>query len=160
MKDLKDLFKHQLTELYNGEIQMIDALPKMIKNADQEELKDALEKHLEETKNQKLRLEEICENLDIELKEKTSDSMKSLIKQADSGMKDSQNKEVKHAGMIADAQKIEHHEIAGYGTAVCYAKELGHADIAEKLQTSLDEEHNANDTLNQLAEQRINRKAE
>lgn len=85
--------------------------------------------------------------------------MKGLIKEAEDFMKEAGNDDVLNAGMIAEAQRVEHYEISGYGTAVRYAKELGHEDIAKKLQKTLDEEYNADKTLNDLAEKRLNAKA-
>lgn len=85
--------------------------------------------------------------------------MKGLIKEAEDFMEEAKDEDVKNAGMIAEAQRVEHYEISGYGTAVRYAKELGHKEIAKKLQKTLDEEYNADKNLNDLAEKRLNDKA-
>lgn len=85
--------------------------------------------------------------------------MKGLIAEADSFMKEVEDKNVMDAGLIAEAQRVEHYEISGYGTAVRYAKELGHDDVAAKLQKTLDEEYAADEKLNKLAENRLNEKA-
>lgn len=159
MKNLEELFEHQLKDLYSAEDQLTKALPKMVKNATDEKLKKAFEDHLEETKEHKKRLEEICKELDIDPKGETCKAMKGLIKEAESFLEEVKDKEVKDAGMIAEAQRVEHYEISGYGTAVRYAKELGHDSIAKKLQKTLDEEYNADEKLNDLAEDRLNRKA-
>ncbi len=114
---------------------------------------------MEETKEHKARLEEICDELDIDPKGETCKAMKGLIKEAEDFLDEVKDPEVKDAGMIAEAQRVEHYEISGYGTAVRYAKELGHDSIAKKLQKTLDEEYQADETLNDLAEDRLNRKA-
>lgn len=159
MKTLKDLFEHQLKDLYSAESQLIDALPKVAKKATDSKLKKAFEDHLEETKEQKSRLEEICENLGISPKGETCQAMKGLIKETESFIDEAENDEVMDAGLIAEAQRVEHYEISGYGTAVRFAKELGHVAIASKLQKTLDEEYNADNALDKLAENRLNKKA-
>lgn len=159
MKNLEELFEHQLQDLHSAEDQLTKALPKMAKNAADAKLKKAFEDHLEETKEHKKRLEEICEELDINPDKETCKAMKGLIKEAEDFIKEVKDDDVKNAGMIAEAQRVEHYEISGYGTAVRYAKELGHTDIAKKLQKTLDEEYNADKLLNDLAESRLNKKA-
>jgi len=159
MKNLDDLFERQLNNLYDGEEQMIEALPKMIEKAEDEELKEALEKHLEETKDQKKRLEEIFKDLDLKAKNETCQGMKALLSEANTFIRNAKDEDVKNAGIIADAQKVEHYEISSYGTAVRFAEELGHKQIAKKLQTSLDEEYNADKILTKLAEKRLNKEA-
>lgn len=159
MKTLEDLFEHQLKDLYSAETQLIKALPKMVENAKDDKLKKAFEDHLEETKNQKKRLDEIAAELDIDPKGETCKAMEGLIKEAESFIKEKKDDDVTNAGLIAEAQRIEHYEISGYGTAVRYAKELGHKEIASKLQETLDEEYGADTKLNKMAESRLNRKA-
>ncbi len=161
MKNLKELFEHQLKDLYSAEDQLTEALPKMVKNAKDSNLKKAFEDHLEETKKHKSRLKEICDELEIDPKGETCKAMKGLIKEAEDFLEEMEDgdDDVKNAGMIAEAQRVEHYEISGYGTAVRYAKELGHTDIAKKLQKTLDEEYNADEKLNDLAEDRLNKKA-
>lgn len=159
MKTLEDLFEHQLKDLYSAECQLIEALPKLIKEATDSKLKKAFEDHLKETKEQKKRLESICEELDIKPSGETCKAMKGLISEAESFLKEPEDKDVMDAGLIAEAQRVEHYEISGYGTAVRYAKELGHDAIAKKLQKTLDEEYNADSKLNKLAEGRLNKKA-
>jgi|SRR5690606_38531470 len=159
MKNLEELFEHQLKDLYSAEDQLTEALPKMAKKAKDAKLKKAIEDHLEETKEHKNRLEEICDELDIDPKGETCKAMKGLIKEAEDFMDDADDDDVLNAGMIAEAQRVEHYEISGYGTAVRYAKELGHTEIANKLKQTLDEEYNADKTLNDLAENRLNAKA-
>lgn len=159
MKNLEELFEHQLQDLYSAEDQLTKALPKMVKNATDPKLKKAFEDHLEETKEHKKRIEEICKELDIKPDKETCKAMKGLIKEAEGFIDEVKDDEVKDAGLIAEAQRVEHYEISGYGTAVRYAKELGHKEIAKKLQKTLDEEYNADKHLNDLAENRLNKKA-
>lgn len=159
MKTLEDLFEHQLKDLYSAESQLIEALPKMVKNASDSKLKKAFEDHLEETKKHKKRLEQVCDELKIDPKGETCKAMEGLIKEAESFIKEKKDDDVNNAGLIAEAQRVEHYEISGYGTAIRYAKELGHKDIASKLKETLDEEYGADDKLNKMAEQRLNRKA-
>lgn len=159
MKNLKDLFEHQLKDLYSAENQLIKALPKMAKKANDEKLKKAFEDHLDETKQHKERLAEICKELGIKPTGETCKAMKGLIEEAEDFIKEDASDEVRDAGLIADAQRVEHYEISGYGTVVRYAKELGHKDIAAKLQKTLDEEYDADNKLDKLAEGRLNKKA-
>jgi ferritin-like metal-binding protein YciE len=159
MKKLKDLFEHQLKDLYSAEAQLVDALPKMVKNANDSKLKKAFEDHLEETKKHKERLEKVCDQLGIDPDGETCKAMKGLIEEAESFIEEEADDDVRDAGLIAEAQRVEHYEISGYGTAVRYAKELGHDDIAKTLKSTLDEEYNADDKLNDMAEDRLNRKA-
>ncbi|SDB34376.1 Ferritin-like metal-binding protein YciE [Flavobacteriaceae bacterium MAR_2010_188] len=159
MKSLEELFEHQLQDLYSAEDQLTKALPKMVENAENAELKKAFKSHLEETKEHKTRIKDICDELGVKPTGETCKAMKGLIEEAEGFLKEVKEKDTKHAGMIAEAQRIEHYEISGYGTAVRYAKELGHKEIAKKLQKTLDEEYKADETLNDLAEDRLNRKA-
>ena len=159
MRNLEDLFKHQLKDLYSAENQLVEALPKMQKNANDDKLKKAFEKHLKETQGHVKRLEEICEKLDIKPTGETCKAMKGLVKEAESFLEEDTEKDVRDAGLIAEAQRVEHYEISGYGTAVRYAKELGHDDIAAKLQKTLDEEYKTDSLLTEMAEERLNRKA-
>lgn len=159
MKNLSDLFEHQLKDLYSAESQLIKALPKMAKKASDSKLKKAIENHLEETKEQKQRLKEVCDELGIKPTGEECKAMKGLIEEAESFLKEKADEDVKDAGIIAEAQRVEHYEISAYGTAVRYAKELGHKDIAKKLQKTLDEEQKADTDLNKMAEGRLNKQA-
>jgi len=159
MKNLKDLFEHQLKDLYSAETQLLKALPKMAENATDAKLKKAFEAHLEETKEHQQRLEEVCKELEIKPTGENCKAMKGLIAEAEAFLKEDAEKEVRDAGLIADAQRVEHYEISGYGTVVRYAKELGYDSIAKKLQKTLDEEYKADEKLDKLAEGRLNKKA-
>lgn len=159
MKNLNDLFEHQLKDLYDAESQLIKALPKMKKHAVSDKLKKAFDDHLEETKNHKKRLEKISKELDLDPSGETCKAMQGLIKEAESFLKEDVDEKVMDAGLIAEAQRVEHYEIAGYGTAVRFAEELGLDDVAKELQKTLDEEYHADNLLTKLAETRINKKA-
>lgn len=159
MKTLEDLFEHQLKDLYSAETQLVKALPKMVESAKDQKLKKAFQDHLEETKNHKTRLEDICKELKINPEGETCKAMQGLIKEAEGFINEKPSDEVLNAGIIAEAQRVEHYEISGYGTAVCYAKELGHTKIAGILKQTLDEEYGADDKLTKMAESRINEKA-
>lgn len=159
MKNLQDLFEHQLKDLYSAESQLIKALPKMVKNATDKKLKSAFESHLKETEEQKTTLEEICKKLEIKPGGEKCKAMAGLIEEAEGFIKDAKGEEVMDAGLIAEAQRVEHYEISGYGTAVRFAKELGHKEIAKMLQKILDQEYKADETLDGLAESRLNKKA-
>src|SRR5690606_3192077 len=111
MKNLEELFEHQLKDLYSAEDQLTKALPKMVKNAKDAKLKKAFEDHLEETKEHKSRLEEICKELDIDPKGEKCKAMEGLIKEAEDFLEEVKDEDVKNAGMIAEAQRVEHYEI-------------------------------------------------
>lgn len=159
MKTLEDLFEHEIKDLYSAEKQLTEAMPKMVKAASDKKLKEAFSSHLEETKGQLERLSDICESLNINPTSTKCKAMEGLIKECDGMIKEDADKDVKDAGLIACAQRVEHYEISGYGTAVRYAKELGHKDIAKKLQMTLDQEYNADQHMDDLAMSRLNREA-
>lgn len=159
MKNLQELFEHQLKDLYSAESQLIKALPTMVENACDKKLKEAFERHLKETEEHRIRLKDACEKLDIKPGGEKCNAMEGLIKEAEGFIKEAGNDEVMDAGLIAEAQRVEHYEIAGYGTAVRYANQLGHKEIARMLQKSLDEEYSSNETLDKLAQLRLNKKA-
>ncbi len=159
MKNLKDLFEHELKDLYSAENQLLKALPKLKDHASDDKLKKAFENHLKETEGHVKRLQEICDELGIKPTGETCKAMQGLVKEAESFLEEKAEKDVMDAGLIAEAQRVEHYEISGYGTAVRFAKELGYDDIASKLQKTLDEEYKADDLLTNMAEDRLNRKA-
>ncbi|WP_261395193.1 ferritin-like domain-containing protein [Membranihabitans marinus] len=104
-------------------------------------------------------MEEICESLDIDPEGEKCKAMEGLIKEAESFLKEDAEDDIRDAGIIANAQRMEHYEISGYGTATRFAKELGHSEIAKKLHKTFKEEEDADEKLNKLAENRINEKA-
>lgn len=131
----------------------------MEKKASNKDLKNAISEHLEETKEQKKRLDEIAKKLDIDISGEKCEAMEGLIREAKSFVSETSEGDVRDAGIIADAQRIEHYEISAYGTVVEYAKALNHNDIAKKLKATLDEESAADKILNDLAVNNINRQA-
>jgi ferritin-like metal-binding protein YciE len=156
---LQKLYTNELRDLYNAESQLLKALPKMAKAASSQELKDAFEKHLEQTKTHVERLEQVFEELDERPKGKTCRAMKGLIEEGSEILKEDGEESVLDAGIIVAAQKVEHYEIAGYGSVRTFAHLLGKDKSAELLQTTLDEESETNEILNKLAESVVNPEA-
>ena len=159
LKTLEDLFHHQLKDLYSAEKQLMEALPKMAKKASDPKLKKAFEFHLEETEEQKARLEQVCEILGISPGRMKCKAMEGLIEEGEDMIHEDADADVKDAGLIAEAQRIEHYEISGYGTAAHYAERLGLKDVARILNATLEEEQAADTKLNKLAKGYINQKA-
>ena len=156
---LQKLYTDELRDLYNAETQLLKALPKMAKGASSQELKDAFEKHLEQTKTHVERLEEVFEKLGEKPKGKTCRAMKGLIEEGSEILAKDGDESVLDAGIIVAAQKVEHYEIAGYGSVRTFAHLLGQNEAAELLQTTLDEESETNEILNKLAETVVNPEA-
>jgi len=156
---LKTLYIDELRDLYNAENQLLKALPKMAKGASSEDLKDAFEKHLEQTKSHVERLEEVFQEIGETPKGKTCKAMKGLIEEGSEILKEDGEESVIDAGIIVAAQKVEHYEIASYGSVRTFAQLLGKERAAELLQTTLDEESEANELLNKLAEDIVNPEA-
>jgi len=156
---LQQLYTNELRDLYNAENQLIKALPKMAKAASSDELKDAFEKHLEQTKSHVERLEEVFEDIGEKPKGKTCRGMKGLIEEGSEILQQHGEESVIDAGIIVPAQKVEHYEIAAYGSVRTFAQLLGKGQSAELLQTTLDEESEANELLNKLAEDIVNPEA-
>jgi ferritin-like metal-binding protein YciE len=156
---LQKLYVDELRDLYNAENQLLKALPKMAKAASSEELKNAFEKHLEQTEMHVQRLEQVFEELDQTPKGKTCRAMKGLIQEGSEILEEEGDPSVLDAGIIVAAQKVEHYEIAGYGSVRTFAELLGQQKAVELLQTTLDEESEANELLNGLAESIVNPEA-
>lgn len=161
LNTLEDLFIHDLKDLYNAEKQIVKALPKMARAASSSKLQSAFEEHLEQTRGQVERLERIFDMLDLDSKGKKCKGMEGLLEEGEELISKSKsiNSDVLDAGLIAAAQKVEHYEIAGYGTARTYADLLGHDEAANLLQETLDEEKETDQKLTELAEAMINTKA-
>jgi ferritin-like metal-binding protein YciE len=170
MNQLRDLLKHEIKDLYSAEEQIIGALPKMIENANNNQLKKTLQQHLQVTKKQKDRLDEVLEQLGEESEKEGGISgmfkggdkclaMEGIIKEGEKLMKEDMSPEVSDAAIIAAAQKVEHYEISSYGTARAYARELNLDVVEDILGQTLDEEYEADDLLTELAESRVNEKA-
>lgn len=160
MQDLKDLFFEEIDDLCDAEQQIIDALPEMIENASEESLRSALEEHLEETREQRRRLEELLDRHDREYTGETCEGMEGLIEEGEQVLEKGGDADVLDAGIIAAVQRVEHYEIAAYGTARTYARQLGDDFGADLLQTTLDEESAADEKLSEIAVQNVNRQAQ
>jgi ferritin-like metal-binding protein YciE len=153
VESLRDLYLEQLQDLYNAEQQLIKALPKMAKAATSDELKTAIENHLEETKVQAERIETICEQMGKKASGKKCKAMEGLIKEGTETMGEDMEDSLMDAAIIADAQRVEHYEIAGYGCVHAYATRLGEEEAAELLAQTLEEEKAADTKLNEIAEE-------
>ena len=158
---LHELFLDELKDIYWAEKHLTKALPKMQKAATSSELASAFENHLTETEGQIQRIEQVFELLDTPAKAKKCDAMDGLVKEAQSLMEElPKGTMVRDAGLIIAAQKVEHYEIAAYGSLVQLAKTMGKNDVAEVLAQTLDEEKRTDQLLTQLAESGINIEAE
>jgi len=158
-KSLQDLFVHLLKDMYYAEKQILKALPKMAKKADSKELRQAFERHLKETEGQVERLEQVFALCELTPAGKTCPAIKGIIEEGEEDMKDAKDPDVLDAGMIADAQAVEHYEIARYGTMIAWAEQLGMRDAVPLLQETLEQEYNADQTLTKIAESSLNRQA-
>jgi ferritin-like metal-binding protein YciE len=159
LNTLQKLYTDELRDLYNAENQLLKALPKMAKAALSEELKEAFEQHFEQTKGHVKRLEQVFEEIDEKPKGKICRAMKGLIQEGSEVLEEDGENSVRDAGIIVAAQKVEHYEIAGYGSVRTFAHLLGQNKAAELLQATLDEESETNEVLNRLAESVINPEA-
>ena len=149
---LQDLLVVELKDLYNAEQQMVKALPKMAKAAASDELRAAFEEHLEQTKGHVARIEKAFKQLDLPARGKKCAAMEGLITEGKELIEGYEADTVLDAGLIGAAQKVEHYEIAGYGTARTHAELLGHRALADLLEQTLEEEKTTNQKLTHLAE--------
>src|SRR5437762_8819479 len=156
LESLETLYEEELRDIYNAENQLLKALPKMAKAASSPELKQAFEDHLEQTEEHVARLDEIFGKLDKKPTGKTCQAMKGLIEEGSEMMNHDGEEVVLDAGLIAAAQKVEHYEMASYGTVRTWAEMLGEDDAAELLQQTLDEEGETDKRLTELAEEIVN----
>ena len=158
-KSLEDLFVNLLKDIYYAEKQILKALPKMAKKADSDDLREAFEHHLQETQGQVERLEQVFALCELKPTAKTCSAIKGILEEGEEDMKEAKDPDVLDAGMIADAQAVEHYEIAHYGTMIAWARQLGMNDAARLLEQTLEQEYNADKTLTKLAETSLNREA-
>jgi ferritin-like metal-binding protein YciE len=156
---LEKLYVDELRDIYNAENQLLKALPKMAKGSSSPDLKSGFEKHLRQTETHVERLDQIFAELDESPKGKTCHAMKGLIEEGSEILKEDGEESVLDAGIIVAAQKVEHYEMAAYGSARTFARLLGQDKAAELLQSTLDEESETNESLNQLAENIVNPEA-
>jgi ferritin-like metal-binding protein YciE len=160
IETLEKFYEEEIRDIFNAEGQLVKALPKMVKAAMSPDLKTALENHLEETEGQVERLEKVFKSLGVAVKGKTCAAMQGLIEEAKEVLEEEDiEPNVLDAALIACAQKVEHYEIATYGTLVTWAKQLGYDDQAELLQATLDEEKGADEKLTEIAESTVNEMA-
>ena len=153
---LMELFENELKDIYWAEKALLKALPKMAKNATSPELVEAIENHLSETEEQVAKVEQVFELIDKKAVAKKCEAMDGLIKEGDEIMKDTEKGPQRDAGIISAAQKVEHYEIASYGTLRTFAHTLGLGAAAAILEEILEEEKNADATLTELAVSTIN----
>jgi ferritin-like metal-binding protein YciE len=159
MTSLDDLFLNMLKDIYYAEKQILKALPKMAKKAESDKLRQAFEHHLEETEGQVERLEQVFGLLEHKVAGKTCPAIKGILEEGNELMKEAADSDVLDAGMIADAQAVEHYEIARYGTMIAWANQLGLREVASLLNQNLEQEYNADMKLTELAESSLNRQA-
>lgn len=156
LESLEKLYVHELKDLYSAETQVLEALPRLIEAATDEGLQKALRGHLEETRKQVSRLEQIFEGRDFSPRGQRCKGMEGLLEEGRDLISSDIDQDVRDAAIIAACQRVEHYEMAGYGTARAYAEKLGEYDAAELLTQSLEEEGAADRKLTELAERRIN----
>ena len=159
VESIEDLFLDELKDLYSAEKQITKALPKLVKAASTQELSEAFESHLEETKGHVERLEEIFEKLGKKGAGKTCEGMKGVLEEGSEVIQEIEKGVVRDAGLIAAAQRVEHYEIAGYGSVRSFAELLGKTDIVELLEETLQEEKAADEKLTKISES-VNQEAQ
>lgn len=151
MESVRELMIDQMRDLYDAEKQLVKALPKMAKAASNEDLREAFENHLEQTKGHVERLEHAFELLDEKAKSKPCEAMKGLVEEGKETLEEDLSEPLLDSAIICAAQKVEHYEIAGYGTLVAWANSIGLQDIAEVFEETLREEKEADEKLTQVA---------
>lgn len=156
---LSSLFKHQLKDMYWAEKALVKAMPKMISNATSDKLIKALDEHLSETEKQVQRLEDVFDAIGEKPKAKKCEAMAGLIEEAEEIMKEIDKGQVRDAGIIVAAQKVEHYEIATYGSLCVFAETLGEDRAVEILKKTLSEEKQADKKLTEIAEKSVNAEA-
>ncbi len=159
LDNMEDLLIAELKDLYDAESRILDALPKMESAASSPQVKQAFRTHLSQTERQKDRLEQVFRMIDRKPERSTCEGMKGLIEEGSVLVKAKGNPKVKDAALISAAQRVEHYEIAAYGSARSFAQQLGHADVANLLQMTLNEEGETDHQLTQVAESSINPQA-
>lgn len=159
LESLKDLYLEQLKDLYSAETQLLDALPKMADGASASDLKQAFSAHHRQTQEHVRRLERIFKDLGESPKGHTCEGMKGLVREGEQMLSTKGEPSVLDAGLIAAAQRVEHYEIAGYGTVRTYAELLGRDEHVTLLERTLDEEEETDELLSRLAESHVNEEA-
>jgi ferritin-like metal-binding protein YciE len=160
IKSMDDLFLHTLQDIYYAENQIVKNLPDMIDKATNRELQSGLKSHLEETRKQVERLEQVFDKLGQKPQATDCPAMDGILEEAEEIAGDVEDKQVLDAALIGAAQAVEHYEISRYGTLIAWAEELGHEDVVRLLNTNLNEEKAADKKLSSIAERKgVNRKA-
>jgi ferritin-like metal-binding protein YciE len=152
LKNLRELLVDELRDLHNAENQLIKALPKMAKAATHEELREGFEEHLEQTREHVDRLDRCFKILGAKAKGKTCHAMKGLVEEGQEAIQEEAPDAIRDAKLIGAAQRVEHYEIAAYGTARSFAQTIGETKVADLLQETLDEEGETDKRLTALAE--------
>jgi len=156
IQTLEDLLTDKLKDLYSAENQIVKALPKMAKTTQSRELRSAFEEHLRQTENHVRRLEQACNDLNISPKGKKCVGMEGVIEEGKEIMTNGSDPSTLEAGLIGAAQKVEHYEIAAYGTAAAHARQLGFNSVAQLLDQTLEEEKMTDEKLTKIAKNEIN----
>lgn len=151
INNLQQLYQDQLRDLYSAETQLIAALPEMVSNSTDEDLREAFSSHLEETREHKQRLERICADLNIDPSGEECEAMRGLIKEAKKHLANTAAGDVRDAVLIASANRVEHYEIAAYGVAKAFADALGYDEASNLLDKTLQEEGSADHALTKIA---------
>ena len=159
LETLQELLVHELQDLYNAENQLIKALPKMAKKASSDELREAFQEHLGQTEMQAQRIERALSLLDAPVKGRNCDGMQGILEEGKKLMEEDASENVMDAGLIASAQKVEHYEIAAYGSVKAWAELLGQDEITALLEETLEEEETADKKLSEIAESMVNAEA-
>jgi ferritin-like metal-binding protein YciE len=159
IKTLEEAFLHELSDMYNAEKQLTKALPKMAKAANDSKLARAFEMHLKETEGHVAMVEQAAEKCEMKLKREKCEAMEGLVEEGSDVIKNVEDGAIRDAMLIAAAQKVEHYEIASYGTLTALAEKLGFMEAGKILHKVLDQEKAADEKLNTLAEQGVNDKA-
>jgi ferritin-like metal-binding protein YciE len=155
-KTLEDLFHETLKDIYYAEKKILTALPKMAKAANSDDLRAAFEKHVDETKGQVDRLEQVFDLIEEKPKGKTCPAILGLVEEGQEVMEDFEDSDALGAGLLSGAQAVEHYEISRYGTLIAWAHQLGMNEAAQLLQQTLEEEKKTDATLSKLAERSLN----
>ncbi len=159
MKTMNDLFLSFLQDMYYAERQILKALPKMAKGAQSEELKKALMTHRDETQHQVERLQQVFEKIGKRARGQTCEALNGIVEEGDEVMEEFEAGPVRDAGILANAQAVEHYEMARYGTMIAWAKVAGMQEAVQLLEATLEEEKKADELLNKLANSSVNQKA-
>ena len=156
IKSLEDLLADELKDLYSAETMIVKALPKMAKNTKSRELRTAFEEHLKQTENHVKRIEQACNDLGISPRGKKCVGMEGLLEEGKEILSNGSDQDALEAGLIGAAQKVEHYEIAAYGTAAAHARQLGFNSVAQTLDQTLEEEKMTDERLTKIAENQVN----